>query len=104
MAKQTVNLQDSFLNQVRREGRQIDVHLVNGRRIQGKVEGFDNFTVILNDGNSQRHLIYKHAISTLSPIQRGGRPQNPRKEVFNTSLRRGLEDVGKLSGLKRKEG
>jgi host factor-I protein len=64
MSKNSVNLQDSFLNQVRRDGRQIAVVLTNGRELEGRVLGFDNFTVaLLADQNKQ--LIYKHAIAQL---------------------------------------
>lgn len=60
-----MNLQDSFLNQVRRENADIKVLLVNGTILRGSVKGFDNFTVILNGRNGLQHLIYKHAIAQL---------------------------------------
>ncbi|MDR3349470.1 MAG: RNA chaperone Hfq [Acidaminococcales bacterium] len=64
----SINLQDSFLNQVRKENVVVIVYLVNGFQLKGLVRGFDNFTVILeNDGRQQ--LIYKHAISTVTPLQ-----------------------------------
>jgi len=65
MSKSGMNLQDSFLNQVRRENTDIKVLLVNGAVLRGSVKGFDNFTVILNGRNGQQHLIYKHAIAQL---------------------------------------
>ena len=65
MSKSGMNLQDSFLNQVRRENADIKVLLVNGTVLRGAVKGFDNFTVILNGRNGQQHLIYKHAIAQL---------------------------------------
>ncbi|ADL12685.1 RNA chaperone Hfq [Acetohalobium arabaticum] len=61
-----INLQDSFLNQVRREDITVTVYLVNGFQLSGKVTGFDNFTVIL-DTDDQQQMIYKHAISTITP-------------------------------------
>jgi host factor-I protein len=64
MSKAAMNLQDSFLNQVRRENSEVRVLLVNGATLRGVVKGFDNFTVILSDRNGQ-HLIYKHAIAQL---------------------------------------
>ena len=64
MTKNAVNLQDSFLNQVRREGNQITIVLTNGCVLEGVVTGFDSFTVVLHSG-SNRHLIYKHAIAHL---------------------------------------
>ena len=66
-AKTTINLQDSFLNHVRKENRAVVIYLVNGFQIRGLVRGFDNFTVIIeNDGKQQ--LVYKHAISTIAPV------------------------------------
>ena len=61
------NLQDMFLNQVRQEAQMLNVYLVNGVHLQGKLIGFDNFIVIL-EVEGKHELIYKHAISTLMPI------------------------------------
>ena len=66
--KNQLNLQDAFLNQVRKDKILVTVYLVNGFQIKGLVKGFDNFTVIIEmDGRQQ--LVYKHAISTVSPIR-----------------------------------
>lgn len=66
-SKTTMNLQDSFLNHVRKENLTVVIYLVNGFQIRGLVRGFDNFTVIIeNEGKQQ--LVYKHAISTISPV------------------------------------
>ncbi len=73
MSKAAMNLQDSFLNQVRRENSEVRVLLVNGTLLRGTVKGFDNFTLILNNRNGQ-HLIYKHAVAqivTHRPHSRG---------------------------------
>lgn len=60
------NLQDVFLNNVRKEKNPVTVFLVNGVKLQGIVTWFDNFSVLLRrDGHSQ--LVYKHAISTIMP-------------------------------------
>lgn len=65
-AKTAMNLQDSFLNHVRKENMGVVIYLMNGFQIRGLVRGFDNFTVIIeNEGRQQ--LVYKHAISTISP-------------------------------------
>ena len=65
--KAMMNLQDSFLNHVRKENLAVVIYLVNGFQIRGLVRGFDNFTIIIeNDGKQQ--LVYKHAVSTISPI------------------------------------
>ncbi len=67
-AKGAVNLQDFFLNQVRKDGIQTTVYLINGFQLKGFVKGFDNFTVILESDGKQM-LIYKHAISTITPFR-----------------------------------
>jgi host factor-I protein len=60
------NLQDTFLNQVRKSKTPLTIFLVNGVKLQGIVTWFDNFCVLLRrDGHSQ--LVYKHAISTIMP-------------------------------------
>jgi len=66
MAERTQNLQDTFLNYVRKHKTPLTVFLVNGVKLQGVVTWFDNFCVLLRrDGHSQ--LVYKHAISTIMP-------------------------------------
>ena len=61
------NLQDVFLNHVRKEKTPVTVFLVNGVKLQGIITWFDNFCVLLRrDGHSQ--LVYKHAISTVMPV------------------------------------
>ncbi|MFC0188810.1 RNA chaperone Hfq [Fictibacillus aquaticus] len=64
--KQTVNIQDQYLNQLRRENIYVTVYLLNGFQLKGLVKGFDNFTVVL-EAEGKQHLIYKHAISTFTP-------------------------------------
>ena len=71
MSKSAMNLQDSFLNQVRRENTEVKILLVNGSALRGIVKGFDNFTVILTNRSGQ-HLIYKHAIAQLVSHRVGG--------------------------------
>ncbi len=62
------NLQDTFLNTVRRAKTPLTIFLVNGVKLQGVVSWFDNFTVLLRrDGQAQ--LVFKHAISTIMPAQ-----------------------------------
>ena len=62
------NLQDAFLNNVRKSKTPLTIFLVNGIKLQGVVTWFDNFCVLLRrDGHSQ--LVYKHAISTIMPGQ-----------------------------------
>lgn len=61
-----INLQDLFLNQIRKENSPITIYLVSGVQLKGFVKGFDNFTVVLESEGKQQ-LIYKHAISTIIP-------------------------------------
>ena len=62
------NLQDTFLNSVRKSKTPLTIYLVNGVKLQGVVAWFDNFCVLLRrDGQAQ--LVYKHAISTIMPSQ-----------------------------------
>lgn len=63
-----MNLQDLFLNQARKEKITLTVYLTNGFQFKGKVRGFDNFTVIL-DSDGKQNLVYKHAISTITPTK-----------------------------------
>jgi len=64
--KQSVNIQDQFLNQLRKDGTYVTVFLLNGFQIRGQVKGFDNFTVLFESEGKQQ-LVYKHAISTFAP-------------------------------------
>jgi len=66
MAKNQQNLQDVFLNHIRKEKTPTIIFLVNGVKLQGVVTWFDNFCILLRrDGHSQ--LVYKHAVSTIMP-------------------------------------
>jgi host factor-I protein len=62
----SVNLQDTFLNQARRDKIPLIIYLTNGFQFKGIVKGFDAFTVIL-DAEGKQSLVYKHAISTIVP-------------------------------------
>ena len=68
MNKSNINLQDVFLNQVRKEHIAVTIYLTNGFQLKGMVKGFDNFTVVL-DTDGRQQLVYKHAISTISPMK-----------------------------------
>lgn len=59
------NIQDAFLNTVRREKTTVIIYLLNGAKLTGKIRSFDKFSVLLESG-SQEQLIFKHAISTIS--------------------------------------
>jgi len=64
--QKTQNLQDAFLNQVRREKISLTVFLMNGFQMHGVIRAYDGFTVVL-DSDGKQNLIYKHAISTIIP-------------------------------------
>ncbi|KXG75163.1 RNA-binding protein Hfq [Fervidicola ferrireducens] len=66
MTKTQINIQDGFLNQIRKENTPVTIYLINGFQMKGYVRGFDNFTVVL-DSDGKQLLIYKHAVSTIAP-------------------------------------
>lgn len=59
------NLQDTYLNQLRRDKIPVIIYLTNGVRLKGVIKGFDNFVILLKENADS--LIYKHAISTILP-------------------------------------
>lgn len=59
------NLQDNFLNTLRKEHTPVSIFLVNGIKLQGKVDSFDQYVIMLKNTISQ--MVYKHAISTIVP-------------------------------------
>ena len=61
------NLQDKFLNKLRKEKQQVSVFLINGIKLDGIIEAFDPYTILLR--NKVTQSIYKHAISTIVPSQ-----------------------------------
>jgi host factor-I protein len=106
MADKVNNLQDMFLNSLRRSKTPVTMFLVKGVKLQGIITWFDNFSVLLRrDGQAQ--LIYKHAISTIMPShpidlvevqrafaeQEGKRKAGTLQEVFLGAVRRAEEPV-----------
>lgn len=73
------SLQEPFLNALRREKVTVSIYLVNGIKLQGQIESFDQFVVLLKNSVSQ--MVYKHAISTIVPAR---------------AVRMQLDDAGKL--------
>src|SRR6266478_5253177 len=63
------NIQDAFLNTVRRDKTAVTVYLLSGAKLLGRIRSFDKFSVLLESG-SQEQLIFKHAISTISQARR----------------------------------
>lgn len=72
---QAINIQDHYLNQLRKERVVITVFLTNGFQLRGVIKAFDNFTVLLETEGKQQ-LIYKHAISTFAPSKNVNIEQN----------------------------
>ncbi|MFZ5814203.1 MAG: RNA chaperone Hfq [Bacillota bacterium] len=68
MTKAQVNLQDTFLNVLRKENIPVTIYLVNGYQLRGLIKGFDNFTVVLEFEGKQQ-LVYKSALSTITPMR-----------------------------------
>ncbi|GAL08361.1 RNA chaperone Hfq [Photobacterium aphoticum] len=61
------SLQDPFLNALRRERIPVSIYLVNGIKLQGQIESFDQFVILLK--NTVNQMVYKHAISTVVPAR-----------------------------------
>ncbi len=64
MEKSSQNIQDSFLNNARKEKLAITIFLLGGVRLNGRIRSFDKYSLIL-ESNNQEHLVFKHAISTV---------------------------------------
>jgi len=65
--KGSINLQDAFLQQVCREKILVTIYLMNGFQIRGFVQAFDSFTMLVSTSEQKQQLVYKHAVSTISP-------------------------------------
>jgi host factor-I protein len=66
MMNKSINIQDTFLNTLRKEGIPVTVYLTNGFQIRGTIKAFDNFTIVI-DSEGRQQMVYKHAISTFTP-------------------------------------
>ena len=64
----SINLQDMFLNQVRKEGIAVTIYLTNSVQLRGHVRGFDAFTVLLDSPGKPTQLVYKHAVASIVPV------------------------------------
>ncbi len=71
MTRHQANVQEQFLNRLRRERRRVSVDLLSGTAREGRISSFDNHCLILNDEFTS-HLIYKHAIAMLTPTDQDG--------------------------------
>src|SRR5438552_16119104 len=67
MNKPQLNLQDVFLNQVRKENISVTIYLIGGVQLRGMVRGFDAFTILLDSVGKPTQLVYKHAVTSVVP-------------------------------------
>ena len=70
-ASSTINIQDPFFYQLRKEARTVHVYLVSGKRLTGILRRFDRYSIIL-ENHGQEQLVYKHAIASLAPASSSG--------------------------------
>ena len=74
------NIQDAFLNTVRREKTTVMIYLVNGAKLTGRIRSFDKFSVLLEAG-AHEQLVFKHAISTISQSRRSSGDLRPLSNI-----------------------
>lgn len=86
------SLQDPYLNALRRERVPVSIFLVNGIKLQGQIESFDQFVVLLKNTVSQ--MVYKHAISTIVPARNVKLPHAGDNEHSNDSTSHSGDNVG----------
>ena len=80
MNKPQLNLQDTFLNQVRKENIGVMIYLIGGVQLRGNVRGFDSFTILLDSPGKPTQLVYKHAITSIVPMR-------PIQNLYNEAMR-----------------
>jgi host factor-I protein len=78
-----INLQDMFLNQVRKEGIAVTIYLTNSVQLRGQVRGFDAFTVLLDAPGKPTQLVYKHAVASIVPAKPVGQYKPHDDRDFN---------------------
>ncbi len=89
MNKPQLNLQDIFLNQVRKENIGVTIYLIGGVQLRGMVRGFDAFTILLDSVGKPTQLVYKHAVSSIVPARPVStfNPEMPRDNTFDREVR-----------------
>lgn len=85
-----INLQDMFLNQVRKEGIGVTIYLTNSVQLRGQVRGFDAFTVLLDAPGKPTQLVYKHAVASIVPAKPVGQSR-PHDDGSSDEFRRTTE-------------
>ena len=93
------NIQDAFLNTVRREKDTVTIYLMNGAKLSGRIKSFDKFSVLLESG-AQEQLIFKHAISTILHARRqtGEHRPPPPQHHAEHQPEAGAEQTGRTEG------
>jgi host factor-I protein len=69
MNKPQLNLQDTFLNQVRKENVGVTIYLIGGVQLRGNVRGFDSFTILLDSPGKPTQMVYKHSVTSIVPMR-----------------------------------
>ena len=99
-SKPAQNIQDTFLNTVRKDKSAVTIYLVSGVKLTGKIRSFDKYSVLL-ENNAQEQLIFKHAISTVvstrSGILHGDRPHTGVPRPLDASPA-APQDISPISG------
>ncbi|MET0650513.1 MAG: RNA chaperone Hfq [Pyrinomonadaceae bacterium] len=90
------NIQDAFLNTVRREKETVTIYLMNGAKLSGRIRSFDKYSVLLESA-SQEQLIFKHAISTIQHARRPTGEHRPPHQPDHAS-EAGGETAGRSDG------
>ncbi len=75
-----INLQDMFLNQVRKDSISVTIYLMGGVQLRGVVKGFDAFTVLLDSPGKPTQLVYKHAVTSIVPTRQIGGREDDRED------------------------
>lgn len=92
------NIQDAFLNTVRREKDTVTIYLMNGAKLSGRIKSFDKFSVLLESG-AQEQLIFKHAISTILHARRStGEHRPPSPPLADTHTEPNADQTGRSEG------
>jgi len=84
-SKPAQNIQDTFLNTVRKDKSPITIYLVSGVKLTGKIRSFDKYSVLL-ENNAQEQLIFKHAISTVVSTRGGAHVERAHAPVSSTGV------------------
>lgn len=87
-----INLQDMFLNQVRKENIQVTIYLMGGVQLRGSVKGFDAFTVLLDSPGKPTQLVYKHAVTSIVPSKQVGQREEEDRGGHDKDDRQADED------------